>query len=141
MLREAASIKARAMKQARCSCGKLRVSCEGAPSGVSICHCDACRRRTGSAFGIAAFYPRHAVRIEGAARAFTRDSDSGHAVTFHFCPDCGSTIWWEPARKPDMIGIGIGAFADPDYPMPDQSVSDARRYGWIAFPDAMAKRD
>ena len=128
------------MKQAQCSCGGLRVLCEGAPVSVSICHCDACRRRTGSAFGIAAFYPRDAVRVEGAARAFTRDSDSGHAVTFHFCPDCGSTIWWEPSRKPGMIGVGIGAFADPDYPMPDQSVSDARRYAWVQFPEAMKRR-
>lgn len=129
------------MKQAQCSCGGLRVSCEGDPAGVSICHCDACRRRTGSAFGIAAFYPRDAVRVEGAARAFTRDSDSGHAVTFHFCPDCGSTIFWEPSRKPDMLGVGIGAFADPDYPVPDQSVSDARRYGWVTFPEGMKRRD
>ena len=128
------------MKEAQCSCGKLSVLCEGEPAMVSICHCDACRRRTGSAFGIAAFYPRAAVRIEGERRAFTRDSDAGHAVTFHFCPDCGSTLYWEPSRKPDMIGVGIGAFADPDYPMPDQSVSDGRRYSWVQFPEAMKRR-
>jgi hypothetical protein len=31
---------------------------------------------------------------------------------FHFCPSCGSTVYWEPARKPDMIGVAVGAFAD-----------------------------
>ena len=60
---------------------------------------------------------------------------------FHFCPDCGSTIFWEPSRKPDMIGVAVGAFADPSFPMPNQSVSDARRYSWVQFPEGMKRRD
>ena len=127
-------------KTASCSCGQLRAICAGDPKFVSICHCDACRHRTGSAFGMAAFFPRAQVTTEGAAKTFTRLSDMGHPVTFHFCPECGASVYWEPSRKPDMIAVGAGAFADPDLPMPQQSVSDARRYGWIAFPVEMIKR-
>ena len=128
------------MKHAQCSCGRLRATCAGEPRLVSICHCDSCRRRTGSAFGIAAFYSREAVAVSGESRAFTRDSDAGHPVTFHFCPHCGASVWWEPSRKPDTIAIGAGAFADPALPMPAQSVADARRYPWIEFPEAMVRR-
>ncbi|HEY7979342.1 MAG TPA: GFA family protein [Rhizomicrobium sp.] len=128
------------MRQARCSCGQLRVVCEGEPAKVSICHCDACRLRTGSVFGIAVFYPREAVKAEGDQRDHTRKADSGRNVTFHFCPYCGSSVWWEPERMPDRVAVALGAFADPDFPMPDQSVNDARRYKWIEFPEAMQKR-
>ncbi len=125
---------------AHCSCGQLRALCDGAPDKVSICHCNECRRRTGSAFGIAAFYPRERVRAQGREKTFSRNADSGFAVLFHFCPDCGASIYWEPSRKPDMIGVAAGAFADPKLPMPDQSVSDDMRHAWIAFPEAMTKR-
>jgi hypothetical protein len=128
------------MKRATCGCGQLRADCDGDPLKVSICHCDACRRRTGSAFGIAVFFSRAAVMVEGEARTHTRKADSGRDVTFHFCPHCRSSVWWEPERMPDRVAVALGAFADPDFPMPDQSVSDARRYKWIAFPDAMQKR-
>ena len=128
------------MKQATCSCAQLRVACDGEPLKVSICHCDACRKRTGSAFGAAVFYPRGKISAQGEERMFTRPADSGRNVTFHFCPHCGSNVWWEPERMPDRVGVALGAFADPDFPMPDQSVSDARRYSWIKFPEAMQKR-
>ena len=127
-------------RQALCSCGELRVLCEGEPAKVSICHCDDCRRRTGSAFGIAAFFDRSRITIEGKAKLFTRNSDSGHKVDFHFCPTCGSTVFYEPARKPDMIAVAVGTFADPLFPMPQQSVWDDKRYTWIAFPDEMLTR-
>ena len=128
------------MRQAQCSCGQLREACEGAPLKVSVCHCDACRLRTGSAFGIAVFYPRGAVKAEGGERTHTRKADSGFDVIFHFCPHCGSSVWWEPSRTPDRVAVALGAFADPNFPMPDQSVNDARRYPWIEFPAAMQRR-
>ena len=125
---------------AQCSCGQLRATCDGEPDKVSICHCNECRRRTGSAFGIAVFYPRERLRAEGMDKTFRRKADSGFDVLFHFCPDCGASVYWEPARKPDMVAVAAGAFADPKFPMPDQSVSDDMRHDWIMFPESMTKR-
>lgn len=129
-----------ASRLAQCSCGQLRATCDSEPNKVSICHCNECRRRTGGAFGIAAFFARDRVHIEGESKSFTRDSDSGHLVTFHFCPTCGSSVYWEPSRKPDMIAVAVGAFADPSFPMPAQSVADNMRHSWISFPEEMATR-
>jgi hypothetical protein len=87
-------------RTASCVCGQLAVSCEGEPAKVSLCHCLACQKRTGSTCGIAAFFRREDVESSGCIRQYTRSSDSGHKVTFHFCPDCGSTVFWVPHRKP-----------------------------------------
>jgi hypothetical protein len=46
-----------------------------------------------------------------------RSCDSGGA-TFHFCPECGSTVYWEIAAAPELLGVAIGTFADPTFPPP-----------------------
>ena len=124
------------LREAACQCGQLVIRCSGEPAGVSLCHCLDCQRRTGSAFGIAAFFAKgQATIVRGSAAQFRRGSDSGSAVTFHFCGVCGSTIWWEPERLPSMIGVAVGAFADPDFPAPVQATWDKRQHRWLHLPD------
>jgi hypothetical protein len=118
-------------RTATCSCGQLGIVCEGEPVSVSLCHCLECQRRTGGPFGIAAFFPRAAVAATGRATDYVRPSDSGFPVTFHFCPECGSTVWWEPARKPDFVAVAPGAFADPAFPGPEKSVYGQNRHHWV----------
>ncbi len=98
---------------------------------VSLCHCKACQKRTGTPYGIAAFYPHDRVEIAGQASDYSRPSDSGHQVTFHFCPSCGSTVYWQPSRMPDRMAVAIGAFADPDFPGPEQEVYTEHRHAWV----------
>jgi hypothetical protein len=100
---------------------------------VSLCHCLECQRRTGSTYGIAAFFPRTRANAEGRASIYRRASNGGHFVTFHFCPDCGSTVFWEAERKPQAIAVAVGAFADPLFPAPTQSVWNERRHPWVTF--------
>lgn len=121
-------------RTATCACGQLSLTCRGEPAKVSLCHCLACQKRTGSAFGIAAFFRRGEISVRGASTIYERDSDSGFRVTLHFCPVCGSTVFWEPHRKPDMIAVGVGSFADPTFPPPSQAVHAESRHPWVADP-------
>ena len=114
---------------ATCVCGQLTVSCSGDPAQVSLCHCLACQRRTGSTYGIAAFFPRENVGVAG--ESYTRSSDSGYPVSFYFCPDCGSTVYRKPDRKPEMVAVAVGAFADPAFPPPSQAVYVEHRHRWV----------
>ena len=127
-------------RKARCSCGQLTLTCEGAPTRVSICHCRACQRRTGSVFGTQARFARDQVTAAGRATQYNRSGDSGGRITFHFCPDCGATLYWEPDGLPDAVVVAVGAFADPDFPPPAVSVYEARRHAWAALPDVALER-
>ena len=118
---------------AACACGALKVRCTGDPIKVSLCHCLDCQKRTGSTYGIAAFFRRENIDPQGATRSYTRQSDSGHPVTFHFCPECGSTVFWTPHRKPESVAVAVGAFADPAFPAPTQAVYVERSHPWAAF--------
>ncbi|HKF60480.1 MAG TPA: GFA family protein [Dongiaceae bacterium] len=119
-------------REAHCCCGQLRLTCEGEPVRIAICHCVDCQRRTGSVFGVTARFPRAQVtKIDGRSTTFRRVADSGNGITFHFCPDCGTTVYWEPARFPDTIAVAVGAFADPGFPAPRHSVYERRRHPWV----------
>jgi hypothetical protein len=122
-------------RRAACSCGQLSLEAEGEPLRISICHCLACQRRTGSAFGVQARFPRAKVRVEGRSSAYVRTADSGNRATFHFCPECGATVYYEPEWMPDALGVPVGAFADPAFPAPRVSVYEARRHAWVAVPE------
>lgn len=120
---------------ASCSCGQLHLTAEGDPIRISMCHCLACQRRTGSVFGAQARFPRDKVTIAGRSTQYVRVGDSGGRITFHFCPDCGSTVHYHIDAMPDMIAVPVGAFADPTFPAPKVSVYEARRHAWVSVPE------
>lgn len=123
-------------RTASCSCGQLTVQAAGEPVRVSICHCLACQRRTGSPFSAQARYPREAVRPTGSSSTYTRAGDEGPGARFHFCPRCGATVYFEPLGLPGHVAIPVGAFADPGFPAPTLSVYEERMHPWVVPPVA-----
>lgn len=117
---------------AACECGQLRVVCEGDPVRVSICHCLACQRRTGSVFGVQARWAQHHVRATGNATEYQRVGDAGGRATYRFCPQCGSTVYFTIDTMPEMVVVAVGAFADRAFPAPAREIYTARRHAWVA---------
>lgn len=99
-----------------------------------MCHCFACQKRTGSAFGVQARFPADKVKIEGPSTEYVRVGDSGGTVRFRFCPTCGTTLAWEIDKLEGFVAIAVGAFADPTFPEPKVAVYEARRHPWAEMP-------
>jgi hypothetical protein len=75
------------------------------------------------------------VRITGRHSVYVRTSDDeGEGRSFHFCPDCGSTVFYTVSSAPDAVAVPIGAFADPSFPAPTIAVYESRRHPWLALP-------
>jgi hypothetical protein len=120
------------MATSQCSCGELTITLPAEPEMVVICHCAACQRRTGSAFGVGAFYRRDAVTVLGSAKEFRRIADSGGVVRTYFCTDCGSTVYWLAEKLPSMIAIAAGTILDyPKSMIADKSVFECTRWKGI----------
>jgi hypothetical protein len=130
-----------ATRAAVCSCGQLQLTAEGDPIRISMCHCLACQRRTGSAFGIQARFNANQVSVAGRYSDYERTSDEGEGRTFHFCPDCGATVFYELSTVPDVVAVPIGAFAEPGFPPPRISVYESRRHPWVGLPAEMEHHD
>ena len=119
-------------RTASCRCGKLRATAAGEPVRVSVCHCLNCKKRSGSAFAIQARWPADQVAIEGQSKTHVMVADSGNSATFHFCPDCGSDVYYVNDGKFDgQLAIPLGAFDDPFFATPRFSVWEERKHDWV----------
>ena len=116
-------------RRAACSCGQLTLTIAGEPSRISMCHCLECQRRTGAVLSNQARFRREQIAFAGTSTAWTRTAESGNALTFHFCPVCGSTVYWEGAGLPRPRRRRHRHLRRPDLPRPDH-----RRLGGVPPP-------
>ena len=119
-------------RTASCRCGQLTASVSGEPVRVSVCHCLNCKKRSGSAFAAQVRFPDDRVMIEGQSKSHRMTADSGNTATFHFCPDCGSDVYYVNDGKFDgLVAIPLGAFDDPYAFAPAFSVWEKRKHHWV----------
>jgi hypothetical protein len=103
----------------------------------SLCYCRACQRRTGSAFGLAAYFAEDQVTVSGQSTVYERRSDAGRWARTQFCPTCGTSLLWRLEFRPGQIGIAAGAFEELDFPAPKVSVWTRFRRHWLAQPEGV----
>jgi hypothetical protein len=126
------------MGDARCSCGAVKLSLPEQPSRIIVaCHCIDCQRRTGAPFGVGAYYLADVVSISGNSKEFSHAAASGGEIHNYFCPQCGSTVYWKVTNLPGMIGVAVGAMADPNYPAPVISVFEQSKHDWVQIDGAV----
>src|SRR5664279_5300225 len=123
-------------RTASCSCGQLSAVTSADPIRVSVCHCLACQRRTGSVFGVQARFRSEAVAMKGESERYVRVGDEGSKTTFNFCPSCGATVHYETEGRDSSVVIPVGAFAEPGFPAPTFSVYEERKHAWVSLPVA-----
>ena len=90
----------------------------------------------------AAFTPEQ-VNVVGRFDDYTQISDEEDRKphVFHFCPECGSQVFYTEPDEPDLIVVSVGSFADPSFPPPTESGYDSRRFPWLAVPETIEFRD
>ncbi|MDF0699306.1 GFA family protein [Rhizobium sp. MC63] len=124
---------------AQCHCGSLRAKTSGDPLMVSLCQCRDCQRSTGAVAGSGAVFEKAEVTTEGKWKLFERAGADGRKVRFRFCPNCGTSLYWEGNFNPNLRIVAVGAFADPTFPAPLVSVYERSRHDWLQLPDGMAR--
>lgn len=83
-----------------CLCGAVHVSVDAPMSKISACHCDMCRRWSGSIqMGIEV--PETSVTITGPVKTYRSSSFAERA----WCETCGSALWFR-----DFDGRDAGFF-------------------------------
>jgi len=98
---------------------------------VSVCHCLACQRRSGSAFAVQARFQRGSVELSGQTAEFVRAGDSGKPIFQQFCPHCGTGVSYHLENEPDLLAIPAGLFGGAELPSPAYSVYEDRKMSWV----------
>ena len=122
-----------AKHRARCQCGALTIDTASDPDFVVLCNCLACQRRTGAPFGVGAYFRKTEAVTSGTPQVWTRTAESGRALQNHFCPQCGTTVYWTLEMRPDHIGVALGCLEGP-IPEPVRAIWAQHKHPWVTFP-------
>jgi hypothetical protein len=102
-----------------CQCGTLRYQVDAAPLGCWACHCNECRKQSGSAFGLSMLVPLAAFRfVSGEPAVWTRLAASGNLLDCLFCAACGSRIAHRRHMHEGRITLKPGTLDDPRWIQP-----------------------
>lgn len=129
-------------RTASCQCGQLAITCDSEPVQTIMCHCQACQRRSGSAFVLGSWFERSTTSASGEEKLFRRTGDQGGESVYHFCPNCGTSVYWEaPAVFPELLSIAVGCFTDPNFPAPTFSLYAEHRFNWVQQPTGIPSHE
>lgn len=92
----------------KCLCGNVSYTCHTEPKAILNCHCEDCRRSTGSVFGTNLFVPEDEVEIDGKLSSYSHTSDSGSTMIKRFCNNCGSLLFGNNSAKTGVLSIRAG---------------------------------
>lgn len=125
-------------RTARCACGATSISVKGEPEIYGVCHCTNCKQRTGSAFGISAYFRKNDVlKSRGVTSVYSfHHAAQNHDQDRHFCRSCGTTLFWYVSALPEFIGIAGGCFAEGELGEPRMSVTHSRKLSWVEIPNS-----
>ncbi|MEO8683696.1 MAG: GFA family protein [Devosia sp.] len=104
-----------------CLCGQVQYRLEGEPYLVGMCHCQDCRKESGSMFTTYAKWRPEQFSYSGKLNRFAGRS---------FCPDCGSRLF---NLNEDNVETRVGTLDEARMGlMPQQEGWTKRREHWLA---------
>jgi hypothetical protein len=124
------------MTEGQCHCGAVHYELSGDPGHNSLCHCSDCRRHAGAPMVGWAGYPSEALTVEGETKVYA-SSEHGRR---HFCPECGTGLfYYNEVALPGIVDVQTATFDDPGANPPQLHVQFAERLGWMDEVDRLPK--
>ncbi len=79
---------------------------------VAQCHCDECRKLSGTGHTVGAMFSDEDITLSGLLSEFKYLSGKDSEVTKAFCARCGSPIYGKNSRLPDKKTLTLGTMDD-----------------------------
>ena len=97
-----------------CLCGKIRYEVNQPLHNVIACHCTHCQKISGAGASFNTVVPTSAVKfISGHPKYFKDTAQSGNILNRYFCGDCGSSIYSQREKSPEMTILKVGTLDAP----------------------------
>jgi len=116
-----------------CLCGTVRIALPDEIEYAGYCHCNGCRRRSGSAFTVFGGIEVEKVRITAGAdrTAVARESEDGYSV---FCGECLSPLY-AVVRERRYAHVQLGCLDDVPSTWPDHHIWVSSNADWHQIGD------
>ena len=100
-----------------CLCGAIRYAVTAEPVRVTFCHCRFCQRGSGAAYAVEPIFNQSDFSvIRGSPSIYEhRSEESGKTLLVNFCSNCGTKMFLDFERFPDLCGVYAGTFDDPNW--------------------------
>lgn len=96
-----------------CQCGAVRYESAGEPIVGAICHCDNCKKFSGTGHAVNMVVPAEDFTVTGALSTYSYKSEAGSDMVRYFCPVCGSPVYGHGSGNPAAVVLRVGGFDDP----------------------------
>jgi len=98
-----------------CLCGAIRYSISQPLEKIIACHCTHCQKASGSGASHNAVVPTSAVSFtKGTPKMYADTAASGNILKRFFCGDCGSPIYSQREKVPEMMVLKVGTLDAPN---------------------------
>jgi len=112
-----------------CHCGAVRYEAGGEALTHALCHCTDCRRSAGAPMVGWTMYRHDAVKVTRGRPKVYESSEHGRR---HFCPNCGTGLFYTNAKVlPGIIDIQSATYDDPNAVPPRAHIQVAERIQWM----------
>lgn len=112
----------------RCHCGAISFIAEGEPLYHSICHCNDCRRWSGSPITSWMAFKTDQVTIKGHTASY-RSSEN---ATREFCGACGTGLFYlNPVLLPGIVDIQSGTIDHLALYAPKEHIMTKDKLPWF----------
>lgn len=117
-----------------CLCGRVRYRLREDPIAFYACHCTDCQRESGSAFGLSMIVRSEALEHQqGELRRVSVDLPGGRTWRSIRCAECGTRLWSEPVKFPQVRTLRPGTLDDPRAYEPFGNIWTASAHRWAAL--------
>ena len=129
------------IKFGSCQCGAVKLSVKTDKLVSYICHCLECKKQSASIFAISVPLVKDHVNITGHLGIYDRSAKSGAMTSCYFCLTCGSRIYHQSNRSPDMITLKGGVLDGVENLEPVAHLWVKRKAAWVQIPPEIETYD
>ena len=124
----------------RCYCEAIQFRVNEEPRTVYACHCTDCQKRSGSAFGLSMWVNRSAIEVtKGEITIHKSTGPDGKPRVGMVCGQCGTRMWSEPPKWPELSVMRPGTLDDKSIIRPVAHIFTRSAQPWFQFPEGVAK--
>ena len=123
-----------------CLCGEIRYEIDLPTRGAVHCHCTMCRRWNGAGYTTWFAVTKDQLRIMEGQDRLQRYASSDHAGRF-FCDVCGSSLFGDSSRTPDVMYIVRGPVEGEIDAAPAGHMCFETRVPWIEIGDDLPRSE
>jgi hypothetical protein len=127
-----------------CLCGGVRFEIEHVAGPFELCHCNRCRKASGSAFFAAIFVRVSDFRVVQGSELIRHYEapivEGPPAYRTSFCSRCGSPVPSPHPGRP-MLEVPAGALDDDPGVRPDKHIFVEHKAPWFAITDQLPQLD